>query len=113
MGFLIREENWRIYRKISDIEDIQKSQIDNRLMKGEAMSKETVQFVEMIREASARLPRPPEEPPVPAVELKSGERWHFCWYCSAETPHIVRDRGVLDEVFTCQVCGTCQGYTVR
>jgi hypothetical protein len=69
------------------------------------MSIETVQFVEMIRQAAAALP------PRLAQRPAAGYALH-CDKCGRATTHAVHDRGV-DEIYTCSVCGQEQVFRVR
>lgn len=68
------------------------------------MSIETVQFVEMIRQAYARQQQVRQKP---AVGLAL-----YCERCCQVTTHSVHDRG-LDEIYTCSVCGQEQVFRVR
>jgi RNase P subunit RPR2 len=62
-----------------------------------SMSKESVQFVEMIRHAAATAPNTHHN--------------HYCVNCGRQTPHQIETRG-RDEVYTCYVCGYQKWYTV-
>ncbi len=73
------------------------------------MSRETVQFTEMVREAYAGERRPAGA----SLQGGEGEKLHYCWNCGMETWHTVEDRGPLDEIFTCTICGVGKPYRVR
>lgn len=72
------------------------------------MSRESVQFVEMVRGAAANMQIGKK-----AKEQISNERLHFCWNCGQETWHRCEDRGTLDEALICIVCGVEKYYRVR
>ena len=69
------------------------------------MSDASVQFVELVRQAHARLQV--------AVQLMPGQMMHWCDNCGQDTAHDVHDLGPVCEKFTCCVCGSEQTYHVR
>lgn len=72
------------------------------------MSRESVQFTEIVREAAARSQQPTLE-----TKPAAGERLHFCWNCGMETWHRCEDRGKLDEALICTICGVEKYFRVR
>jgi hypothetical protein len=63
------------------------------------MSKETVQFAELLRKAAAAI-NPPSM------------RLHYCEQCGMQKPHMIKLIG-RDEIYKCLICGYEKWYTVR
>lgn len=63
------------------------------------MSVATVQFVEMVREATSRI-------------VSGNLSEIFCEYCGAISEHSLDDRGEW-EIYTCASCGNKKSYKVK
>jgi len=63
------------------------------------MSKASVQFVEMVREAAAQDER---------VSIR-----HYCLTCGRTTVHVLTEARGKWERYTCDVCGDQLSYCVR